>query len=124
MTDASNCNGTSVVLPNGDFIKTSATHGDETGGRNALYYHNDKFYLARFNADENDSGYNSYRGIGIDANSYGTLLKRGFSGNDGAIVQFGFIHGFISTCNNLEEAVTKSADLTMKLTYEITEVSA
>jgi hypothetical protein len=124
ISDASYCNGTAVVLPNGDFIKTPSIHADETGGRNALYYHNNKFYLARFNADENDSGYNSYRGIGIDANSYGTLLKRGFSGNDGAIVQFGFIHGFISTCNNLEEAVTKSADLTMKLTYEITEVLA
>ena len=28
---------------------------------------------------------------------------------------------YVSTVNNLDEAVTKSADLTMKLTYEITE---
>ena len=124
MTDASYCNGVAAVLPNGDFIKTSATHNGETGDTSALIYHNDKFYLARFNPDTNDAGFNSYRSIGINVNSYGTILKTGYSANGGPIVQFGFLHGFISTCNNLEEAVTKSADLTMKLTYEITEVPA
>lgn len=123
MSDASYCNGVSVVLPNGDFIKTSATHNGETGDSSALYYHNDKFYLARFNPDTDDSGYNSYRGIGINANSYGTMLNTGYNTNGGAIVQFGFIHAFISTCNNLDAAVTKSADLTMKLVYDITETS-
>lgn len=121
MSDASYCNGISVVLPNGDFIKTSATHNGETGDDSALYYHNDKFYLARFNPDADDAGYNSYRSIGMNANSYGTMLSTGYNTNGGPIVQFGFVHGFVSTVNNLDEAVTKSADLTMKLTYEITE---
>lgn len=124
MSDASYCNGVSVVLPNGDFIKTTATHDGETGDTSALYYHNDKFYLTRFNPDTNDGGYNSYRGIGMNANPYGTMLSTGYSTNGGPIVQFGFIHAFISTCNNLDAAVTKSADLTMKLVYDITETNS
>lgn len=121
INDGTLCNGVAVVLPNGDFIKTSATHNGETGDDSVLYYHNDEFYLAKFNPDTGDGGYNSYRSIGMNANSYGTILSTGYNTNGGPIVQFGFVHGFVSTVNNLDEAVTKSADLTMKLTYEITE---
>lgn len=124
-TDGQYCNGISAVLPNGDFIKTTSTHSGETGFGSALYYHNDKFYLAKFNDDTSDGGYNSYQGCGINTNPYGTMLRTGYRGdNRNAFVLFSFIHGYISTCNNLDEAVTKSADLTMKLTYEITEVTA
>lgn len=122
INDGTLCNGVAVVLPNGDFIKTASTHSGETGDDSVLYYHNDKFYLAKFNPDTGDAGYNAYRGVGINANSYGTILNTGYNTNAGAIVQFGFIHGFVSTVNNIE-AVTKTANLSMKLVYEITQTN-
>ncbi len=117
-------NGCSVVLPNGDFIKTPSTGGDSIYN-SALYYHNDKFYLAKTSFEFVDpSAYNTYGMCGIHSNSYGTILDGSMKQGNSAMAHLGFIHGFISTCNNLDEAVTKSADLTMKLTYEITEVTA
>lgn len=117
-------NGCSVVLPNGDFIKTPSTGGDSIYG-SALYYHNDKFYLTKSSFEfVNPSAYNTYGMCGIHSNSYGTILDGSMQQNSSAMAHLGFIHGFVSTVNNLDEAVTKSADLTMKLTYEITEVDA
>lgn len=127
INDGQYVNGCAFVLPNGDFIKTpSANSNDSTVWGTALYYHNDKFYLTKANFDYAGSGsYNTYGMCGINANSYGTILDGSYQGNNAsAMAHLGFVHGFISTCNNLEEAVTKSADLTMKLTYEITEVAS
>lgn len=117
-------NGCSVVLPNGDFIKTPSTGGDSIYN-SALYFHNGEFYLAKTSFEfVNPSAYNTYGMCGIHANSYGTILDGSMQQNSSAMAHLGLVHGFISTCNNLDEAVTKSADLTMKLTYEITEVAA
>ena len=117
-------NGCSVVLPNGDFVKTPSTGGDSIYG-SALYYHNDKFYLTKADFGFADpSAYNTYGMCGINANSYGTIVDGSMKQGNSAMAHLGFIHGFVSTVNNLDEAVTKSADLTMKLTYEITEVAS
>ena len=126
MNDGQYVNGCAFVLSNGDFIKTPSTQNGETSYGSALYYHNDKFYLTKANFDFAGNGaYNMYGMCGINANPYGTILDGSYRGdNASAQAHLGFIHGFISTCNNLDEAVTKSADLTMKLTYEITEVTA
>ena len=123
VNDGQYINGCSVVLPNGDFIKTPSTETGETAYGSALYYHNDEFYLAKadFNFASNGA-YNTYGMCGIDANAYGTIIDKSYRGDNNAVMaHLGFVHGFVSTVNNLEEAVTKSADLTMKLTYEITE---
>lgn len=122
INDGQYINGCSVVLPNGDFIKTPSSASGETPWNSVLYYHNDEFYLAKSDFNFVDpSAYNTYGMCGINANSYGTIVDGSMKQNSSAMAHLGFIHGFVSTVNNLDEAVTKSADLTMKLTYEITE---
>ena len=118
-------NGCSVVLPNGDFIKTpSANSNDSSVWGKALLYHNDKFYASRATFDFAGAGaYDTYGMCGINSNVYGTLLDGSYRGNDSSsMAHLSLVHGFVSTVNNIE-AVTKTANLSMKLVYEITQTN-
>ena len=119
-TMSSSNNGCCLLLPNGDFYKYGAYHDDYT----VLYYHNGAFYVARRGYSMNFWG-SGFSTLGVNGNKYGTYLATAnvSKTNPTSGTQFDVctIHGFVSTVANLDEAVIKTADLSMKLTYEITE---
>ncbi|MBR5386441.1 MAG: hypothetical protein IK142_02555 [Clostridiales bacterium] len=111
-------NGPAVLLPNGDFYKFSTYYGD--GVTNATYFHDGKFYRVLGNpVNGNDWGEGRPN---LHSSSYGTVISTSTSddaspnGQGWEILAF---YPYVSTVNNLETAVTKASDLTMKLTYEI-----
>lgn len=115
-----NLNGASVILPNGDWYKFPVNAPTEY--LNCLYFHNGSFYRARYhdqfvnNTFLNANSFNS--------NNYGTIFGFGSAASHGQMfARLDTIFPYVSTVANLDSAVTKSADLTMKLQYEITEVS-
>lgn len=105
--------GCFCLLPNGDFY----IFGWNGAGNPypCVYCHNDNFYYSR--CFQNDLFRARF------SNAYGTILTIS-PANNHVNYFLETIFPFVSTVNNLEEAVTKSADLTMKLTYEITETTA
>ena len=119
-------NGCCCILPNGDFIKSASSSSYISNDLNpALYFHNNKFYMTRINGFASSSATTDSSYItGMNANAYGTMLIGNVFRWETGLERLLFPHGFLSTVNNLEEAVTKSADLTMKLTYSITETSS
>jgi hypothetical protein len=113
-------NGASVILPNGDWYKFPTNAPTEY--LNCLYHHNGTFYRARYhdqfvnNTFANANSFNS--------NNYGTIFGFGTaSSHSQKFARLDTIFPYVSTVANLDEVVTKSADLTMKLQYEITEVT-
>lgn len=116
-------NGCCVAMPNGDFYKFSYVDTAQTHDYlSCLYYHNGEFYVARFPSSYWKGG-NSAAMAGVNANAYGTtLINQGIYESTGTLM-IASMHGWLSTINDLQESVIKSADLTMKLTYEITEVA-
>lgn len=113
--------GVCMLMPNGDFYKLPSV-----GQRlSALYYHNGNFYAVKIPEAFNCIGNSANVIAGANANLYGTSLIT-FADNSYSMVgnlHIPTFHGWLSTINDLEESVIKSADLTMKLTYEITEVA-
>ncbi len=117
-------NGAGLILPNGDWYKFGAEVGeyDTDYVQSGVYFHNGVPYIVNRN-------YRLSRAfvVAMNGNAYGTQVVNGTHG-DGDSERFfrglSTLFPYVSTVNNLEEAVTKSADLTMKLTYEITEGSA
>ena len=104
--------GSFILLPNGDFyITTSDSSGYETP---TVYWHNDHFYYCKRRMVEMER-------VLSGVNEYGTML--GIRSYNGSALNLHTIFPWVSTSNNLDTAVIKSADLTMKLTYEITESS-
>lgn len=120
-TANTNYNGCCMLMPNGDFYKYAA-RGVEMP--TCLYYHNGNFYRARVQ-DTFNKGNNGCLMASANSNVYGSSLycfaDESYNYNGGFIL--GSVHGFLSTIANLDEAVIKTADLTMKLSYEITESS-
>jgi len=110
-------NGASVILPNGDWYKFPTNAPSEYV--NCLYHHNGSFYRGRYH----NVYVQRYNANSFNANSYGTILGIGMGGGR-PFVRLDTIFPYVSTVANLDEAVTKSADLTMKLQYEITEVAS
>lgn len=104
--------GSFILMPNGDFYITTS---DSTNYTPCVYCHNDHFYYCRRYMPAMQrmvSGINEY-GTDVAITSYAqsrVILETMFP--------------WVSTVNNLDSAVTKSADLTMKLTYEITETNS
>ncbi len=97
-----------LVLPNNDFFVTNSTSG---AYRTWEWYHNDTFYSIL-------PAPHSYNDYGPSNNNrYGSQLR--FSPN-GSFIDTPAV--FVSTVNNLSTLVTKTSDLTMKLSYTITEV--
>lgn len=111
-------NGVTMSLPNGDFYKFYVSYGDVY----ALYYHNDTFYDAT--AYYYGDNWNMEYGRPF-SNSYGTVVvdKQGNSSSGNFLWYLLAIYPYVSTVNNLQNAVTKTYDLTMKLTYTISEGS-
>lgn len=120
MNDPRNYNGCCMLMPNGDFYKFPTRGLVLT----AMYYHNDTFYQVAI-PSAFDKGNNANMLASANGNVYGSSLFCFADANyalQGALM-IASMHGFVSTVANLDEAVIKSADLTMKLTYQITESS-
>lgn len=111
-------NGCSIILPNNDFYKFGAPLNTTSG----LYYHNDTFYHIKQAKFGHNWG-NGFCEAGYDT-GMGTIITTLHDTNQLGGVGINALFPYVSTVNNLENAVTKSADLTMKLTYEITEVAS
>ena len=108
-------NGGGIILPNGDWYKTSTAGG--TGTDYCLWFHNGTPYLVR-GLGVASGTYN--KNSNMNATPYGTQI--GFdSWNENRYINIFAMFGYISTCYNLEQAVTKRADLTMKLQYDLVE---
>lgn len=110
-------NGCAIYLPNGDWYKTRG--GQPTAAnREVVYQHNGSFYRAMMSnmGNANDNGEYAQNVTG-----YGSVISsmRNSWAQQSGLNLYSFFP-YVSTVNNLEEAVTKSADLTMKLTYELT----
>ena len=118
MNDARFYNGCCMLMPNGDFYKFP-TKGDVL---TSMYYHNDTFYQTAIQSAFN-KGNNANMMASANGNVYGSSLicfaDDNYNHNGGIMIAS--MHGFVSTVANLGEAVKKDTDLTMKLTYEITE---
>lgn len=106
--NASISNGFGTILKNGDMIWKCLRDRNAT-----LYYHNGNFYATRI--ERTNEGTYSATSIFSDT-EFGTFLNI-----NSDLIKLNTMFPYVSTVNNLEEAVTKSADLSMKLTYEITE---
>lgn len=113
-------NGCCMMMPNGDFYKFRARGVDGVEDYRCLYYHNGEFFVARDISPNKGNSANVL--ASSNSNIYGSILNCYYNNydNSGALSIL-TTHGFLSTVFNLQEAVTKTADLTMKLTYEITE---
>lgn len=113
----------SVMMPNGDFYKFPYVDSPQTHDAYAcLYYHNGEFYRAIIPTTYWKSG-NASSMAGVNSNAYGTsLINFGDMSGTGSLL-ITAMHGWLSTISDLSEPVIKSADLTMKLTYEITELA-
>ena len=108
-----NVNGPSLLLPNGDFIKFG-TYFDPNPSY-AGYYHNGTMY--RSSAPYYDVW--GHREYGING-SKGLHLAA--VGGDNNVVSLISVFPYVSTVSNLSQKVEKRSDLTMKLTYTLTEV--
>lgn len=111
-------NGPAVLLPNGDWYKFSSLYSDNLP---CVYHHNGKFYRARGNIINGNDWGEGFPCIG--GNEYGTLIATAPSDNytNGHNWQLSAIYPYVSTIANLQSKVSKSIDLTMKLTYTVAE---
>lgn len=104
--------GSFVLMPNGDFYIIGYD-----GSKHSVYFHDGSAYYCKRNVSRLQKS--------IYANSYGTMFGvNAYSDYGGTpAIYLDTMFPWVSTVNNLDSAVTKSADLTMKLTYELTETS-
>lgn len=96
-------------LKNGDWIKMNTS-----SNKKALYWHNGSFYTTK-TIPASDSNYKYLIDTG-----YGTAIHTYRGTTKAAQVLFPF--PYVSTVNNLQTTVRKTSELSMKLTYTITEV--
>ena len=96
-------------LKNGDWIKMNVTDN-----KKALYYHNGSFYTTK-TIPSSDTNYRYLIDTG-----YGTAIYGGIN----SYVKLLFPFPYVSTVNNLASGseVRKTSELSMKLTYTISEV--
>ena len=110
--------GAGVLLPNGDIFKPQPRNNQLTN-KAALYFHNGKAYAVYSNVNDIDSN-SGVMNYGLNVIKGGLVVNRyGWDYRDSIGVLN--IHPYVSTVNNLDEAVMKTASLTMKLTYDLTE---
>ena len=119
-TVSGNANGSFVYLPNGDWYKTNISSNPPSSPVETIYQHNGNFYrvYAPRWGGASDSG-----GYAMNVTGKGSVIAS-YRAYAASSIQLCTFFPYVSTVNNLEEAVTKSADLTMKLTYEITVASS
>lgn len=103
---ARNANWAGLLLPNGDICKLGS------GGSKSYVFHNEKLHACLMQGHPWSDHSRTPNG-----NEYGTIMD--FADNGCYI---GAIAPFVSTVNNLGRTVSKTNDLTMKLSYTITEV--
>lgn len=108
-------NGPSLLLPNGDFIKERCGPTTNNNNMTVGFFHNGNMYRVRC------ASYDMWGGI-----YYGLQGGDGFQficspGNDPNLVSFETLYPYVSTVNNLAQKVEKRSDLSMKLTYTLTE---
>ena len=118
VTDNYLYNGPAVLLPNGDWYKFNSRFADSEP---CVYHHNDTFFRARGNTiSGNDWGEGA---PSIHANQYGTCITTATSDDatNGQNWLISTLYPYVSTVNNLSSKVTKTYDLTMKLTYTVAE---
>lgn len=110
-------NGPAIYLPNGDWYKTP--DGSPLNVFETVYQHNGNFYRVKMCGMGNTSDAGEYA---LNVTGKGSVIAsmRSNWGTPTSGLNIYTFFPYVSTVNNLEEAVTKSADLTMKLTYEIT----
>ena len=110
-------NGPAIYLPNGDWYKTP--DGNPLNVFETVYQHNGNFYRVRMCGMGSSSDAGEYA---QNVTGKGSVIasERDNWGTPKSGLNLYTFFPYVSTVNNLEEAVTKSADLTMKLTYEIT----
>ena len=99
-----------LLLNNGDWIKYSGNQNRDP--MVAWYYHNDQI---TYMANAWNRNLNQYAAVDL-----GGVFLESYGYNNTVRVASGF--PYVSTVNNLQSSVNKTADLTMKLTYTITEV--
>ena len=115
---ASENQGAGVLLPNGDIFKPHVRF-NTLDSTTALYFHNGKAYAAYSNVNYIDS-HSGVQNYALNVIKGGLVVNRyGWDVRDSIGVLN--IHPYVSTVNNLDEAVMKTASLTMKLTYDLTE---
>lgn len=118
VTDHIDYNGPAVLLPNGDWYKFNSRFADSEP---CVYHHNDTFYRAAGNVI---SGSNWGEGVpSIHANQFGTCITTATSDDatNGQNWLLSALYPCVSTVANLDSKVTKTNDLSMKLTYTIAE---
>jgi len=108
-------NGSSVLLPNGDWYKIG---NGGTAVNYGVYFHNNQFYLVQNPLNSRYVNQSSLHHTGFG----GIIRIASTNSKNNASVWLDTCYPFVSTVANLDEAVTKSADLTMKLQYEITAI--
>lgn len=121
VSDHISYNGPGVLLPNGDWYKFSTAFADSYP---AVYHHNDTFFRVRGNViSGNDWGEGT---PSIHANEYGTCITTASSDDatNGQNWLISALYPYVSTVANLQRAVNKSYDLTMKLTYTVAEAQS
>ena len=115
---ASEYQGAGVLFPNGDIFKPHVRNNLATA-KASLYFHNGKAYAVYSNVNSIDS-HSGVQNYGLNVIKGGLVVNRyGWEYRDSIGVLN--IHPYVSTVNNLDEAVMKTASLTMKLTYDLTE---
>jgi hypothetical protein len=105
-------------LPNGDWYKIG---NGGTAVNYGIYRHNNQFYLV-----QNPLNSRYVNQTSLHHTGFGGIIRIGSTNSkNNASVWLDTAYPFVSTVANLDEdeAVVKSADLTMKLQYEITEVT-
>jgi len=108
-------NGGGMLMPNGDWYKFGTYDGSFSDNSYAIYFHNDKPYIVK--AKRGGSTYAASQGY--NPNNFGTCVR--FARYNSNTMLLSTLFGNISTVNNLSEPIIKSPDLTMRLTYSITE---
>lgn len=99
--------GSSLTLPNGDFITSYAP-------QYAIYFN----YAADTMKAVTNNSVGAYRNLSLNGNEYGTLIDH----LQTAGLAVGTCFPYVSTVNNLQSLATKNAGDQMRLTYTITEV--
>lgn len=110
LTSTTYFNQDSLVLPNGDMIKSGYGTSNGTG----LYYHAGTWYPVKF-----PSLSNSYRNLRLHGNAYGSALMCHYQNT-----KLLALPPYVSTIYDLQNPVTKLANQSMRVTYDILEANS
>lgn len=109
-------NGPFVYLPNGDWYKTDISSNPVNAAAETVYQHNNRFYrvYAHRTGGATDSG-----GYAMNTTGKGGVLAS-YRAAAASSIQLLTYFPYVTTVNNLQETLIKSADLSMRLQYDVT----